>query len=62
MSVSPEMQMLETKAAIVWSGDASHVFRPGAQTVQLTCALWLHRRVGQKQSCQAVQKYYHFLT
>lgn len=54
--------MEETKAAIVWSGDTSHVLRPEAQTVQLTCALWLRRRMGQKQGCQAVQKYYHFLT
>lgn len=38
MNVSAETQMEETKAAIVWSGDASHVSRPEAQTVQLTCA------------------------
>lgn len=41
MNVCPEKQMQETKAAIVWSGDASDVSRLGAQTVQLTCALWL---------------------
>lgn len=53
--------MQETKEAIVLSGDDAHVFRLGAQTVQLTCALWLCRRIGKKQSCQALQKYSHFI-
>lgn len=37
MDVGPEEQMEETKAVIVWSGDASHGSRPAAPTAAHLC-------------------------